>query len=412
MQAIYRDKAYVVNGERIGRLLVQGARDQGLCQVFGSIIGFEGDEFYASSAEELGVVGKKFRDLPFWFPSAVPIGVIDENKKYVINPAKDYEVAPGDELILLAEDGDAFEPIGEEPFLNYQAWAAERKQATFEEEDGNDFERAHSLICNFNDRGVACSILFALDEMMAPGSEVGIYTGLSEQECQDIIRNAERRQGSALKNVKTEIFSAKRTGMVSMHELERLKLSRYEYIFVLADAEIDGPQRADTKTVAMIAQMQALVLGEEPGSQGRKNSDSKPFEPVVEVCSSAAAYQLSLCGVANVVNTSVLLSKAMAMVAMSTVSHGVLVDLLSADGNNFDIMKLKDYLAEGEEVPQELNFAEATAIVTRAAHQVLVGWSSIPEDDEDEVAWIINPKDKLAYRDWSANDSLVVIKDV
>eukprot|EP00928_Gymnodinium_smaydae_P069403 TRINITY_DN5287_c0_g1_i1.p1 TRINITY_DN5287_c0_g1~~TRINITY_DN5287_c0_g1_i1.p1 ORF type:complete len:790 (+),score=202.87 TRINITY_DN5287_c0_g1_i1:44-2371(+) len=407
MQTLYKEKAYVVNGERIGRLMVQGARDQGLCQVFGQIIGFDGDEFYAGAASELGVVGTTFRELPFWFPETIPIGFITEKGEYLINPDKSYEVQPMDRVILLAEDGESFGPIEEEPFLDYSAWAAERKEATFEEEDANDYEQAKSLLCNFNDRGVACSVLFALDEMMAPGSEVDIYTGLSEQECEEILANAQRRQGSELKNVKTKIFSAKRTGMAAMHELERLPLSSYDYCFVLADAEIDGPQRADQRTVAMIAQMRTLLASSKPTSP--RSLSATNFDPVVEVCSSQAASQLALCGVNNSVNTGVMLSKALAMVGMSVVAHGVLVDLLSADGNNFDIMKLPDYLASGEEMPESLSFAEATAIVTRAAQQVLVGWS---QGRGSELEWIINPKDKLESRPWTIEDRLVVIKDV
>ena len=129
-------------------------------------------------------------------------------------------------------------------------------------------------------------------------------------------------------------------------------------------------------------------------------------------------------------NSTLLVSKALAMVAISEVNYGVLKDILSPDGNQLDIMDLKDYLAEGETLPTFLTFAEAAAIVNRAVKQasanvasgtwaqavhvlsgifftelqVLIGWS---EDGE----YIINPKSKLVPRPWSAEDSIVVIKD-
>mmetsp|Transcript_105420 Transcript_105420/g.251058 ORF Transcript_105420/g.251058 Transcript_105420/m.251058 type:complete len:175 (-) Transcript_105420:41-565(-) len=117
-----------------------------------------------------------------------------------------------------------------------------------------------------------------------------------------------------------------------------------------------------------------------------------------------AEEQLSAVGIQNMCNSTLLVSKALAMVAISEVNYGVLKDILSPDGNQLDIMDLKDYLAEGETLPTFLTFAEAAAIVNRAVKQVLIGWS---EDGE----YIINPKSKLVPRPWSAEDSIVVIKD-
>lgn len=94
---------------------------------------------------------------------------------------------------------------------------------------------------------------------------------------------------------------------------------------------------------------------------------------MVEICTRTAEEQLSGIGIQNMINTTLLVSKAMAMVTISNINHGVLSDLLSADGNNMDIMDLTDYLAEGEELPKVLTFAEASATVSRGAQQVLIG---------------------------------------
>merc|ERR1740123_2813354 len=112
----------------------------------------------------------------------------------------------------------------------------------------------------------------------------------------------------------------------------------------------------------MILQMQNILV---------HNARDKPshFDPVVEVSTNVAADQLTTCGITNSVNTSLMLSRALAMVCMNQISHGVLTDLLSADGNNFDIQSLANYLGADEELPAELNFTEATAYVCRAARQ-------------------------------------------
>ena len=49
-------------------------------------------------------------------------------------------------------------------------------------------------------------------------------------------------------------------------------------------------------------------------------------------------------------------------------------------------------------------------MVNRAAHQVVIGWSQ--RDEHGDLAWVVNPKDKLKPRPWGPEDKIVVIKDV
>lgn len=82
----------MLSGERLGRLMVQSALDQGLCAIFNAIIGFEGDEFYCASAASLGLAGKRFQEAPFWCSLTTPIEVRDALGAYHINPVKDYVI--------------------------------------------------------------------------------------------------------------------------------------------------------------------------------------------------------------------------------------------------------------------------------------------------------------------------------
>ena len=133
-----------------------------------------------------------------------------------------------------------------------------------------------------------------------------------------------------------------------------------------------------------------------------QESDGKHFTPMVEVCTPNAALQLKLCGIEplevrclsvafhafawtfrpcsahfhtlfgrkhpvfatreaifcfvfypfsrNTINTISMMSKAMCLVSIDTLAHGVLSDLLSAEGNNLDITYLRDYLG-GQPLP-------------------------------------------------------------
>lgn len=396
MKELY-DKTYILSGERLGRIMVQSVQDQGLCSVFNQIIGFSGDEFYVAPAEELGVVGKSFRELPFCFPITVPLGIIDAEGIYLVNPDKGYEVQAEDSVILLADDDDAVQPVDDSAFFDFTTWSAQRAVATFQEANPNDGETVKVLICNLNDRNFGCAILFALDEMAGPGSKVEIFCSLGEEELKEILLNAQRRQEKHFENIEiSKVYVTPANAMTSMYRLKELPLESYDQCFILADASA-GVDRADEQTVAMVLQMQSILKDRDP---------EKEFQPMVEICTTTAQEQLSEIGIQNMMNTTLLVSKAMAMVTISTINHGVLSDLLSADGNNLDIMDLTDYLAQGEELPKVLTFAEASAIVARGAQQVLIGWSH--QDGDFEV----NPKSKLTPRLWTAEDRLVVIKDV
>lgn len=393
MQELYPDKSFIITSETIGRMMVQGVQDQGLCSVFNQLTGFSGDEFYVSGAEDLGVVGKSFLELPFWFPVTVPLGVV-RHGEYLLNPDKSMEIQQDDSIILLADDDDAVQPV-ESSHFDYARWAGERKPATFKESNPNDGETISALICNLNARNCGCAILAAMDSMSGKGSQVDLYGSLSEEETCEIVSNAQRKWEQDFKNIEVrQVYSAPSDAMTAMYRLRDLPLETYDYIILLANT-VESVDRADEQTVAMVLQMQSLLA---------ERDEDKSFQPLVEICTQTAEEQLSAVGIQNMCNSTLLVSKALAMVAISEVNYGVLKDILSPDGNQLDIMDLKDYLAEGETLPTFLTFAEAAAIVNRAVKQVLIGWS---EDGE----YIINPKSKLVPRPWSAEDSIVVIKD-
>jgi len=393
MMSLYPNRTLVVNGETFGRLLVQSSCDPGLSHIFSQLIGFEGDEFYSFPAEHLGVVGRRFRDLAFHFPTSVPLGILHRDGSLEINPAKDRKVTTDDQIIVLTEDASSC-TVCDEAFFNYAAWEQDRGNASFVVEV--EFRRTKSLICNYNDRGVGPSILTALDETMGPGSTVDIYTGMAKDECDRSLEVTQRRHGRTLQNVKYKIRHELRSKLAAAENLENLPLESYDHIFLVRDEE----EKPDKKIVAEVIQMQAIL------AQRQKQTR---FDPVCEIGEKNTVNELFQRGITNHVNTKLILAKALALCAMNKTSHGVLTNLLSVDGNNFDIQSLRNYLANQENPPTQLSFAEATAYVSRASQHVLVGWS---QGTGLERVWIMNPKEKIAIRTWCSEDKLVVIKDV
>ena len=358
LQELYKDKTLILTSETIGRMMVQAVQDQGLCSVFNQLTGFSGDEFYVAGAEELGVVGKTFLELPFWFPVTVPLGVVREGE-YLVNPEKSLEIQQDDSIILLADDDDAVQPV-EGCYLDFARWTADRKPASFSEANANDGETVKALLCNLNARNCGCAVLAAMDSMTGPGSEVDLYCSLGEEEAREIVLSAQQRKEHFFENIKIrQVYSTPHDAMTSMYRIKDLPLETYDYVILLANAS-ESVDRADEQTVAMVLQMKSLLA---------QRDAQKDFQPLVEICTQTAEEQLSAIGIQNMCNSTLLVSKALAMVAISSVNYGVLKDLLSPDGNQLDIMNLEDYLAEGETVPTFLTFAEAAAIVGRAAQQ-------------------------------------------
>jgi len=389
---------YLLSGERLGVMMTQSSRDHGLCQVFTQLIGFDGDEFYFFNAKDYGVAGKTFQELAFCFPASIPLGLHKpDTEEIVLNPDRNLVLKEDDEVVLLQEDGDSSDPFTECYFDRENFMKGRPCDVQFCEENPNDQEVVRCLICNFQEQGCSISILFGLEDMCAEGSEVVLYTTLTEQRCKEVIHQAQQGEGREIKNFKITIYHTGPKVMTAAYQIDDLMKKEFDHIFVLADyGKSNADQvRVDQKTVATILQMKEVT---------ERRNYSK-FDPVVEVCSGTAEDQLKSSGVDNIVNTNLIMQKALAMVTVNKGHYGVLADLLSSEGNCFDLQELKSYLSKDEAVPTSLNFAEATAIVQRGARQVLVGWTVGSE-------YVINPKDKLESREWSMeDDKLLVIKE-
>ena len=73
-------------------------------------MGFENAEFYIKRWPELD--GMRFGDVLISFPDAVPCGVklAAKGGKILMNPADDYVLREGDEVLVIAEDDDTYAP--------------------------------------------------------------------------------------------------------------------------------------------------------------------------------------------------------------------------------------------------------------------------------------------------------------
>jgi hypothetical protein len=98
----------MVSHDMVGRLMTMAARQPGLADIFAMLLGFAGDEFYLKRWDEL--TGMTFGELPELFPDAIVCGYLDSKQKVRINPPLEYVMAPGDELLVIAETFESYYP--------------------------------------------------------------------------------------------------------------------------------------------------------------------------------------------------------------------------------------------------------------------------------------------------------------
>ena len=164
----------VVAHDFIGRLIIQSSRQKGLAPILEHVLGFEGCEFYMEEWEAL--VGKAFSEVLFCFADAIPIGIKmpdteDGPGETLLNPADDFEVKEGMQIIVLAEDDDTY-TAAEEPFVKYPP--SKLKKVTSPVRTALRQEKV--LFVGW--RRDLADMLHELDEVVAPGSTLTLFNGV------------------------------------------------------------------------------------------------------------------------------------------------------------------------------------------------------------------------------------------
>eukprot|EP00747_Dinoflagellata_sp_TGD_P012953 gnl/TRDRNA2_/TRDRNA2_122136_c3_seq1.p1 gnl/TRDRNA2_/TRDRNA2_122136_c3~~gnl/TRDRNA2_/TRDRNA2_122136_c3_seq1.p1 ORF type:complete len:244 (-),score=60.02 gnl/TRDRNA2_/TRDRNA2_122136_c3_seq1:54-707(-) len=196
----------------------------------------------------------------------------------------------------------------------------------------------------------------------------------------------------------------------------------------MADDDAPSARHADTCTITTILQLRDIL------EETQKTLDI-PIIP--EIMDTAACKWCDVVRAPDFIDSSVLPSRMLAMIAFRHRMSDVLAELTSPDARViFSIEKLTDYLLPGEDMPESLNFFEATTMVGRT-NDILLSWTVQSEeeaeaekDEESKKAgflrlmseiqisvqpevrmqtWMLNPEDKLESRVWAEHDRICVL---
>ncbi|KAH8075624.1 hypothetical protein JL721_1638 [Aureococcus anophagefferens] len=209
----------VVAHDVIGRLMIQCARQPGLAEVWGSMLGFEGCEFYVKAWPEL--VGATFDECCVRFPDAVPLGIL-RNGDVLLNPGRSATVEAGDGLVVLAEDDDSYEAAPA---------AALRSSLSAPPVDGDQAPEC-VLFCGW--RRDLDDIVQLLDDFVVPGSELYLFNQVPVDEQRDRLleARAQRKRPPELRNLAVHHSCG---NLCSRRDLERLPMGEFTSCIILAN---------------------------------------------------------------------------------------------------------------------------------------------------------------------------------
>eukprot|EP00931_Biecheleriopsis_adriatica_P114953 TRINITY_DN90819_c0_g1_i1.p1 TRINITY_DN90819_c0_g1~~TRINITY_DN90819_c0_g1_i1.p1 ORF type:complete len:868 (+),score=127.80 TRINITY_DN90819_c0_g1_i1:59-2662(+) len=250
----------MVSHDFIGRLMLMSVRQPGLAKVYEGLLGFDGDEFYMSEWPELE--GLDFGDLAEKFPEAIPIGVKTAEGRLILRPPVGYPIAKGDQIIVIAEDNDTYEPE--------EANVVEMGEAPAKSDPDSSIE--HILFCGW--RRDIRDILAQLDSMVLPGSEVHMMT-----HCIPLSLRSERLLDDGLDvNSLANLKIVHHFGNTSVRrKLSKLPITEYACCMIFADEAFE----ADTLT-ADSHSMATLLLIRDLQYRNRKREINQMGVPVSE----------------------------------------------------------------------------------------------------------------------------------
>ncbi|MFJ2594249.1 CASTOR/POLLUX-related putative ion channel [Streptomyces erythrochromogenes] len=147
--------------EIIARLLVQTARQPGLSLVYQDLLDFDGDEFYTAAAQ--GLAGCSFGEALLAFTTSSVVGLLHADGRVVLNPDPGTGIGAGDRIILVSEDDDTAVPEPAGPWVDEDAIVTARPRSRFAE---------RLLLLGWNRR--APLVVEQLDEFVSPGTTLDV----------------------------------------------------------------------------------------------------------------------------------------------------------------------------------------------------------------------------------------------
>jgi hypothetical protein len=309
----------------LGRILVQTSRSLGLARVYSSLVGFEGHEFYFYIPPG-GWNGLSFKELPFYFKGALPLGVYYGQKTLEVNPPLDYVMQAEDQVILLAED-DSLIDFHTEPVV-----VASQGEIQCNVERLKRHQEKHMLI-GWNDKSPIALAEYA--KFVSPGSEVLVAVQEVSEEIQEVCGKL------ALKYSDLRI-RLQELNLMSTNVLRRMDPELYDSITILSGRG-ENSEEIDAQTLTILLELRQLFKEIE-----EQNDKPVETELIAEIINSDDTELVIKAGVKDFILSNQFVSKILAQVSQNPSVMRVYNHLFSSEGSELYVKPLHLYFPNPE----------------------------------------------------------------
>jgi len=400
----------------VGELMVEASRHPGLIHIINHTFGFDGDEFYITDIENLS--GCVFRDLLFAFPQALIVGIAHLDDGHIqLAPPMDLVLRGDERIVLLAEDATVLpkrllEGGTKSARTTRMEAAASLKHIAKKVQSGKRLEEL-IIILGWNE--AVGSMIRALDQLVAKGSEVVVYSPRPVEERDEWLHASQKRTRYWFENVKVSHLAG---SLGARYKLDDLPLERASRIFILAENSAPTPDSADGQTVAAILQVRDILLerqGRNPKVLPRgsfvtiESERQSPQVIMPQILNKETEQAIRASGLTDCIDSTRLAARVMASVCETPELSAVFQDLLSETGVRFSIRKPSDFITFTDEVlGNAVSFNELLAAAASAG-EILIGWKKAGLQDAHADTWEINPKARRQKHSWPEGALLVTL---
>mmetsp|Transcript_3204 Transcript_3204/g.6750 ORF Transcript_3204/g.6750 Transcript_3204/m.6750 type:complete len:828 (+) Transcript_3204:90-2573(+) len=408
----------IVNHDMIGRLMLQCARTPELAYVLDSMMGFEGSEFYFDTWPEL--YGKTFKEITVRFDEAIPVGFRSEDGDVRVNPVDDDVYQEGEEILVLAEDDDSYEPNdGTYPLTAGDCIGNEEECPIY------DAVRPPEKILFCGWRRDMSDLISQLDEFVPAGSELWLLNKIPANMREERLLDGGNKATLKLKNIimknvvgdhiiRRDLKRIWDTNAQGEYTGEKVTLDQFDSILILSDETAmksgeKGSTSSDSRSLAAVLIIQDMMEKMYQLKKRKFASSPDPIKPpcvpVSEILDTRTKSLLNVANCKGYVLSNQIVSSVMAQVAEEKDINVVLSELFSSDGSETYIRPVEKFVDLDEE--DTLSFWDV-ALKARQYREVVVGYKPADLDYDDAEELIINPPNKSVPRRWKEGDKIVV----
>lgn len=379
-QNISPNVAIIDEHSMLAKLMVQTSRTSGLAQVYDTLVGFQGCEFYFYRPED-GLAGKTYGDLLFHFAASTVVGIRTADGNVAINPPAGTPVGENDEAILIAEDDSTIHYLPKKlEFTAPDSKPAPPRKKGIE----------NQLISGWGHKtGI---IVEEYSNYLSEGSSIDVIVSDFDDAMKKKFSEIQRRHGGIkMRLIKTDIHNP--------GNLEKLRPERFDNVIIVAGDGGD-PELRDSVTIAGLLEFRSYFK-----NLGRKDIRT---QLITEVADSENIEVIQETGVKDFLISNQFVSKIYAQVSEEPAMLKIYDDLFNPDGSEVYLKPLGMFLSP---VPGTISFGKLCAAALRR-NETAIGVRLLGEemDRSNHYGIYINP-DKNREFSVTAEDMLITLAE-